>query len=484
MRRRVLLVCLLFAGLLATARPAAAHSELVASDPEAGAHLAAVPRTVTLTFSEAVDPAQVRVTAAGGGAPLPVTRPAGGDVKSVAVTLPATANSGPAKNGPAKDGAAKDGLDKKGPAKDGLAEDGLVKDGRLTLVWRAVDEEDGHATTGRLGFTIGAAPPAPAPSSRPDAQAADGAAQAPAASAAVHRALLADRWAGYLGLALFLGGLVFVAALWPQGPADDRRTRTILAAAWCVGLVSSAAQIGLQGAYAQLGTLRDAFRGATYRSVLPTDLGIDLAARTLLWVLAAVVLAAVLRDGERAARSPGWRVGAAAVGLGLLRTAGMAGHDAEGSHPAWGEIADVVHLLGVSVWIGGLTLLLAGVLPRRRPEELAAVVAGYSALAATAVTAIVGAGVVLAWQVIGSWHGLFATSYGHLLLLKVALLALVLAAAGRSRSWVRTRLDIAVLLRGDRATVRPFVYSVAAETGLVMAVLVAASYLVTANPGR
>lgn len=306
----------------------------------------------------------------------------------------------------------------------------------------------------------------------------------PAASHALRDTLLLDRGLGYLSLALFVGGLVFVAALWPRGPGEDRRTRVILTAAWVCGLLTAAAQVGLQGAYARLGTLGDAFRPAVYREVLPTDTGIDLAARTLLWVLAAVVLAAVLQNGERAVRSPGWRVGAAAVGVGLLRTTGMSGHNSEGTHPAWGEVADLVHLLGVSLWVGGLTMLLVAVLPRRDPGELAAVAAGYSALAATAVTAIVGAGTVLAWQVIGSWHGLFSTSYGHLVLLKAALLALVLVAAGRSRTWVRTRLDIAVLLRGDRATVRPFVYSVAAETGLVMAVLVAASYLVTANPGR
>lgn len=433
--------------LLTTASPAAAHSELVSSVPKAGSRLAAVPRTVVLTFSEAVDPAGVRVTAGTTTRPLPVTRAPGGDTRRVAVTLTA--------------------------AKDAVA------GGRLALVWRAVDEEDGHATTGRLLFLIG-----PATAAKPAPAATDPAFTAPTASRGVHDALLADRWLGYLSLALFLGGLAFVTVLWPQGPAEDRRTRVLLATAWVCGLLTSAAQIGLQGAYARLGTFEDAFRAGTYRDTLPTDIGIDLAARTLLWVLAAVVLAAVLQGGERTVRSPGWRVGAAAVGLGLLRTAGMAGHNAEGTHPAWGQVADVVHLLGVSLWIGGLTMLLVAVLPRREPRELASVVAGYSVLAATAVTAIVGAGAVLSWQVVGSWHALFATSYGHLLLIKIALVALVLTAASRSRAWVRTRLDIAVLLRGDRATVRPFVYSVAAETGLVMAVLVAASYLVTANPGR
>ncbi|WP_405727785.1 CopD family protein [Streptomyces sp. NBC_01537] len=295
--------------------------------------------------------------------------------------------------------------------------------------------------------------------------------------------IAAAHWTGYLALALFAGGLGFVAALWPQG-AGDRRTRTVLTVAWAAGLLSTVAAAGLQGAYAAGGGLGDTLDPATYSGLLTTDLGVVLAARALLWVLGAVVLTAVLQGGGRTARSPGWRVGAAAVCLGLLRTVGMAGHDAEGSHPGWGAVADLVHLAGVSLWIGGLTLLLVGVLPRRRAEELAVVVPRYSTLAAVSVTAIAAAGVVLAWQVVGSFGALLHTSYGHLLLIKLALLAVVLLAASRSRSWVRTRLDIAVLLRGDRATVRPFIRSVAAETALVLAVLVATSLLVTANPGR
>ena len=39
-------------------------------------------------------------------------------------------------------------------------------------------------------------------------------------------------------------------------------------------------------------------------------------------------------------------------------------------------------------------------------------------------------------------------------------------------------------LRGDAATVRPFVYSIAAETAIILAVLVATSLLVTSDPGR
>ncbi|MFF4838284.1 copper resistance CopC/CopD family protein [Streptomyces sp. NPDC001315] len=426
--------------LLLFAPAASAHTELESSSPKDGTRITHTPAAVRLTFSESVDLPEVRVTA-GGGQQLPVSRPDHGDRRGnvVEVSVPR-----------------------------------MVGQDRLALVWRVRDMEDGHPTSGTLSFALTA--------KTKDASASD-AAVVPTPSDSVRTVWAAARWAGYLALALYVGGLVFLALLWPQG-TQDRRTRRILTLAWAGGLAASLVTPGLQGAYGAMGALGDAFHLATYRDLLGTQVGIVSACRVLMWVLAAIVLAALLQGSERAARSPGWRVGALAVTLGLLRTTGMAGHDAEGTHPGWGAVADLVHLLGVSVWLGGLTLLLLGVLPRRRPEELSAAVSGYSALAGVSVGAIAVAGAVLAWQVVGSFEALFHTGYGRLLLLKLAVLAAVLLIAQGSRSWVRTRLDIAVLLRGDRATVRPFVYSVAAETGLVLVVLAATSLLVTSAPGR
>lgn len=431
MRRLLLLAALLLCALLGTTQPASAHTDLVSSSPKDGATPAKAPTHLTLTFDEAVDVADVRVLTVDGDR-LPVSRTARKNVVRVALGSPA--------------------------------------DGSFALVWSVVDEEDGHASSGRIAFSV-AAKAAPAD----DAQV-----SAPAPSPSVREGLVAVRWAGYLALALFVGGLAFVALLWPGG-AYEPRARALLGFAWTVGLLATVAAVGLQGAYTSLGGLREALHPATYADVLATRPGIVLAARGLMWVLAAVVLAALLQG---AARSPGWRVGALAVTFGLLRTTGMTGHNSEGSEPTWGAVADFLHLLGAALWIGGLAMLALAVLPRRRPGELAEVVPGYARLAALSVTAIVGAGLVLAWQVVGTYDALLHTSYGHLLLVKTAVLGGVLVAAYASRQWVRTRLDLAVLLRGDAATVRSFGYSVAAETGLVLVVLAVTSLLVTADPGR
>ncbi|MFC8669783.1 copper resistance CopC/CopD family protein [Streptomyces sp. NPDC057199] len=442
-RRPAVLLVLLAAALLyvlAGAAPASAHTELVRSTPKDGAEVGRAPAHLTLTFDEPVELNDVRVMTLDGDR-LPVSRAPRGGGATVRAALPEVA----------------------------------PKNGELALTWSVVDEEDGHASSGRLAFGIGTAA-APAAQDRGDEA-------APAPSPSVRHGLVAARWAGYLSLALFIGGIAFVALLWPRG-AGEPRARVMLTVAWTCGLLSTVVALGLQGAYAELGGLDDALSASAYANVLSTGPGLALAARGLLWVLAAVVLSALLQGGGRTARSPGWRVGALAVSLGLLRATGMTGHNSEGTEPTWGALADLVHLLGASLWTGGLAMLAVAVLPRRDPDELALVVPGYSKLAGASVAAIAVAGLVLAWQVVGSYDALLHTSYGQLLLVKTGVLALVLFAAWRSRQWVRTRLELAVLLRGEAATVRPFGYSVAAETGLVLVVLAVTSLLVTADPGR
>jgi putative copper export protein len=261
------------------------------------------------------------------------------------------------------------------------------------------------------------------------------------------------------------------------------RARRLLAGAWLVGLVATLAGLGLQAATVQrsgLGTVVDV---GAWADVADTDAGRAWVARILLYLLALPLLGALSRDTRLAARAWWWRIGAAAVALGLLRTMGLVGHSAEGSRSGVGAVADLVHLAAISAWIGGLLVLAAVVLPRRRPEELAAVVPRFSTVAQVAVACAVVAGGVLTWVVVGGVDPLLHTHYGHILLLKLGLLGGALAAAHLSKRWVDRRLGLAVVLRGDPVTIRPFVVSVAAEVALVIALLGVAGALVSTSPG-
>jgi copper transport protein len=313
---------------------------------------------------------------------------------------------------------------------------------------------------------------------------------APIFESTTKTAYVVARAVEYAGTTLLFGGLAFVALLWPAG-AGVRSVRRVLVAAWLAGAAATAAALSLEGAWAAGRPASGALDGRLVGDVLATDFGRQWATLLLLWLLALVVLADVLRRGEGAARSLPWRVGAAAVGLGVLRIYGLTGHTRDSGHPLIAQLADLTHLVAVTGWIGGLAMLLVGVLPRRRPDELAVVLPRYSVAALCCVTAAVLSGAVLAWNVLPRLADLTATTYGHILLVKFAVLALVLAAAFGSKTWVEHRLDFVVLLRGEGSIatsaaglVRPAVLSIAAETGLLLLVLTVASFLVTADPGR
>ncbi len=118
----------LVATATATATPALAHAELIASTPAEHASLAAAPERVELTFDEPVTLAQNPLEVVGPGN---VTWRLGPPrIAGAVVSAPVTA-SGPA--------------------------------GRYTLVYRVVGG-DGHPTGGSVEFTLAAAttPPAPA----------------------------------------------------------------------------------------------------------------------------------------------------------------------------------------------------------------------------------------------------------------------------------------------------------------------------------
>lgn len=291
------------------------------------------------------------------------------------------------------------------------------------------------------------------------------------------------RAADYAGTALFLGGGAFVAFLWPAG-SRVRATRRLLATGWVLGMSGTVAAIGFEGAWATQSPVSAAWQWPVVRQVLGLDFGREWSAKALLWVLAAVVLADLFRRCEVAATSLAWRISLGAIGIGLLRVIGLTGHTSDAHYGALAAVADLVHLTGVSLWLGGLAVLLLAVLPRRRAEELSTVLPRYSRLAMGSVLAIIAAGVVLAWQLLGGLDALVDTGYGQLLLAKIVLLAMILIAAWGSRGWIVHRLDFAVVLRGDAATVQPIIRTVAVETALALLVLVVASFLVTANPGQ
>lgn len=440
--RRALLVvafvALCAAVVLLGAAPAGAHTELDELDPPAGSSVPAGTTELRFRFTDRIElpGAEVRLVGANGVAGPALSVSLEPDGRTLVAELPDTA-SGP-----------------------------------VTVRW-SVSAADGHAVAGSYALGLGGTAASVAASSAP---------RSPGArdTEVAEDLLTGARLASYLGMASLVGGWVFLAVAWPAGAAV-RRTRLVLWSALVVGLGGTILGVGAQAALRRRDL--DAL-GAwdAWQDVAQSTFGRAWLARAALLLAAGAVVAGLRHGGEAAARSAAWRVGAAAVGVGMLRTPGYAGHATEGPNAAFGSIADLAHLLGVATWIGGLLLLAVVVLPRGRAGELAVVVPRFSRLAMGAVTVTVVAGLLLSWQLVGGVHDLVATPFGRTLLLKVGVVAAALGAAFASKRWVDGRLRLAVTLRGDAVTIRPFVLSVTAEVLLAVGAIGVASVLAGTTP--
>lgn len=605
----------LVVGLPAT--PAAAHAELISSEPASGEVLDSPPPQVALHFTEGVQIDDDAVTVFdSGGDELDLGDPIQSDGgATVTVDLPE------------------------------------IGDGAYVVTWR-VTSSDSHPIHGAFTFRVGAAADedeAEALMSRLVSE--DG------GDTLVGTVYGAVRFVAFAGLVLLVGGTAFVLVLWPAG-RDDRRARRLVAVGWWAAVVATVLSFGLQGAYAAADTLAGALDPSLIGDVVGTRAGRVWLVRLALLVVVAIAgwrllprlrqrstgttpvassvgAAANLGDaaGSQAATagvdagtettsaasgvdapgatdagspatagvagtagaagsagsagtggtagteagSPGIvgapetdagvddpaaessRAAAAAsagplgrgvpagrlpilsvwrhdptrvllvttLGLALLATVSLAGHAGTGRLVPLALVVDVVHLAAVSFWLGGLALLLHVVLrlpassaeravgvspsgPATVPAGLAdgrlaeaeQVVRGFSTLAFAAVVAIAATGVIQGWRQTGTVDALFDTTYGRLLITKVALVAVMLAAAFFSRRWVKRRAvpvtgdaqaagspGAGVAVSGDdgthdRGAVRALRRSVGVEVGVAVAVLGLTALLVNTVPGQ
>lgn len=150
---------------------------------------------------------------------------------------------------------------------------------------------------------------------------------------------------------------------------------------------------------------------------------------TLQTVAAFVLLAGswLLRERRRKAS---W-LGVGCVGVIVWAQSGM-GH---GADDVWrgplGRIVGVVHQTGGGLWLGTLAVLTIVVFPVLRDDRrialLASVVRSFSVPARVGAALLVGSGVAATWVYVRSLDSLVSTTYGRLVLAKVALLAITAA---------------------------------------------------------
>ncbi|MFG2882824.1 copper resistance protein CopC [Streptomyces sp. NPDC048297] len=431
------LLALLLALLLGSAAPAFAHAAPRETDPGDGVVLQRAPRHVTLTFTESVglpadsfrvyDPGNRRVRT---GEP----DHAPGRSDTVRVTLPAGLGTG-----------------------------------TYTVAWRVVSA-DSHPVSGALTFSVGERTARPA--SPPG----------PAENGTTTRLYDIARYLSYLAAALLLGTAAFVAYCRPPSrshllpPLLQPPLLVLLRTGGSALLASTIAQFLLRGPYEEGVSPVRAFALSSLTRTATTRPGELLLVRLALLLLTAAC-ALFLRRGRRRIPRRAVLAAGAILAVALSLTWSAAEHASAGLQVPLAIVSTSLHLLAAAAWLGGLPALLL-TLRGTPPDPLAApaqVVTRFSRLAFASVTVLVVTGVYQSWRGLGSWQALTGTSYGRVLLAKLAAVAVLLAAAAWSRR-----------LTTGTAHHRPghLRRSVLAEVAVGMVVLVLTTLLTSTVPGR
>jgi copper transport protein len=162
------------------------------------------------------------------------------------------------------------------------------------------------------------------------------------------------------------------------------------------------------------------------------------------------------------------------------------GHTRVGSLSALSTAADAVHLLVVAAWGGGVVFLWLALRARRRaepapePAATAALALRFSSVATVGVLAAGATGVFLGWDQVRTWHGLTSTTYGKLLLAKVACVAVV----GAIGAYNHLRLLPALQQGKARAGLERLRSTARAEAVILVAVVAITSVLVLKTPAK
>ncbi|ALV34741.1 copper resistance protein CopC [Streptomyces sp. CdTB01] len=398
-RALVLLFLAVIGVLLAGAGPASAHAALTGSDPAQGVVVDKAPTQVTLNFSEnvATSDDSLRVLDPKGKR-VDTGKPANISGTSYAVQL-----------------------------KSGLP------DGTYTVSWQVVSA-DSHPVAGAFTFSIGA------PSQTTVSVSGD-----TAGGGVVGWLYGFGRYMSYAGFIVMVGGGAFVLACWRRG-SGVRAVQRLVVSGWLALTSATLLLLLLRGSYTGSGKVGDVFDLSLLGQVLQTKTGAALVSRLLLLAAAALFIAVLFgaydkRDEEeKRDLTFGLAIGGAVVSAGLAASWAMAEHASTGLQPGIAMPVDVVHLLAVAAWLGGLSALLVALYRSPTPVDASAV-RRFSTLAFGSVVALVATGVYQSWRQLGSWSAFTDTAYGQLLLVKIGLVALLVGIASVSRRWTGRLAD-------------------------------------------
>ena len=413
-RRLILMIFLAIVGVgFVGGGVALAHNSATGSSPSNGAVLATSPPQWTMTFAKAV----------------PITSASGELVREDGVrrTLPTP--------------------------RHGTTDNVIVFDlpadisGRVTARWRLVGT-DGHVISGRVSFSVQATsapsstslavPVNPADTSTPALTGQPDGENRPVPE--LVRTLV--RFSTFAVLTLF-GGIIFAEWYIAQGTLFTNRGRR-LANGTALGLFifpAASLIILIDDLRGSSGTLFDGLSAAASLTIGPM-------------IMARIAFGALL---ARLTRSLLVRGGARQQDLLYILlvlipycvTLSYGGHSRSQRLPQVGVPADVIHVLAISAWLGGLAVVLAVVIPAVKPDQALPAFLRFGYAAERAVPIIIVTGLVQSFRLHQSVGSLLTSDHGLLLLAKTGVVLAMLSLGNRNRKVLVNRRN----LTGPRAEI-------------------------------
>ncbi len=314
-----------------------------------------------------------------------------------------------------------------------------LPEGTNAVSWRVVSA-DGHPIGGTLLFSVGKTTSA-------------GAVASQAAAPGLYPAIWTVGFILNLGLFLGIGGAFFAAWIADgETPAFARRVTT---AALVAGILVAPVSLGLTG----LDFLGVGLGEFGSPAAWTTAIGSTYGSTVIVAVLALAL--ALVATFERAYRHARILSGAALLGLGVALS--LSGHAADAPPRSITWAAVFLHGVAVAFWAGSLIPL--GLLLWQGDQKARAALVRFSWAIPFAIIPLLAAGVLLVAVQFTDLSDLWTTDYGRILAVKLTLVAALFALAAANRFGLTGRV-----LRGDQASNRALVRSIAIEAAAVIAI--------------
>jgi copper transport protein len=282
-----------------------------------------------------------------------------------------------------------------------------LSSGTHVLSWRLASA-DGHPLGGSLVFSVGA------PSGNPSGSAGPVTESVPVGLTVLYAAARVVTY----GASLLTAGLVIFALLFRRHAAVASPYLAVLLSS-SIAAVSTVLGLGLQALILE----------GDAAFLAPSSFSTFLAPGTAVSALLrldglALLLAAAAWQWSLPVLGP---LGAVTVAASFAFTGHTVPWDS-----LWLSGLLVLHLLAIAFWAGAFWPLLVATRHSDR-NGVAQLMAAFSVMATIVVPLLVGAGLVMAWRLVGSWSALTTTAYGLTLLAKILIVAGMLSLAALNK---------------------------------------------------